>query len=178
MNREEKASVVEELHGKFGKAKIAFVADYCGLTVPVLQELRHELRRNDAELRVAKNSLLTRAVEGTEFEELKEFFKGTTAVTVSYNDPVSSAKILADFSKNNAEFVLRSASLGGKLLSLDEIKALSQLPSKEVLLGQFLSVLNAVPTGFVRVLSGVPKSLLYVLQGIKDPDLVQGQRVP
>lgn len=168
MNREEKVAEVEELSGKFAKAKIAIVADYKGLTVPVLQELRHNLRRNDAEFRVAKNTLLARAVEDTEFKGLQDQFVGTTAVAVSYGDPVSPTKILTDFCKDHPELKLRSALLDGKLLSVDDITALSKLPSKEVLLGQMLSVMNAVPTGFVRVLSGVPRTFLYALQAIKE----------
>ena len=168
MNRDEKVAEVEELNGKFAKAKIAIVADYKGLTVPVLQELRHNLRRNEAEFRVAKNSLLIRAVEDTEYKGLQDQFVGTTAVTVSYDDPVSPAKILAEFSKDHPELKIRSASLDGKLLSVDEVIALSILPSKEVLLSQMLSVMNAVPTGLVQVLSGVPRTFLYALQAIKE----------
>ena len=168
MNREEKVTEVEKLSGKFKKAKIAIVADYKGLTVPVLQELRHNLRRNDAEFRVGKNTLLIRAVEDTEYKGLQDQFVGTTAVTVSYGDPVSPAKILAEFSKGHPELKIRSASLDGKLLSVDDVMALSKLPSREVLLGQMLSVMNAVPTGLVRVLSGVPRTFLYALQAIKE----------
>jgi len=168
VNRDEKVAEVEELNGKFAKAKIAIVADYKGLTVPVLQELRHNLRRNEAEFRVAKNSLLIRAVEDTEYKGLQDQFVGTTAVTVSYDDPVTPAKILAEFSKDHPELKIRSASLDGKLLSVDEVIALSILPSKEVLLSQMLSVMNAVPTGLVQVLSGVPRTFLYALQAIKE----------
>ena len=134
MNREEKVTEVEELSGKFKKAKIAIIADYKGLTVPVLQDQ----------------------------------FVGTTAVAVSYGDPVSPAKILSEFSKDHPELKIRAASLDGKLLSENEITALSKLPSKEVLLSQMLSVMNAVPTGLVQVLSGVPRTFLYALQAIKE----------
>lgn len=168
MNREEKVAEVAELSGKFAKAKIAIVADYQGLTVPVLQELRHNLRRNDAEFRVAKNTLLIRAVEDTGFKGLQEHFVGTTAVTVSYGDPVSPAKILSDFSKDHPELKIRSALLDGRILTADDVTALSKLPGKEVLLGQMLSVMNAVPTGLVQVLSGVPRTFLYALQAIKE----------
>ena len=168
MNREEKVAEVAELSGKFAKANIAIVTDYKGLTVQDLQELRHTLRRNDAELRVAKNTLLIRAVGETAYEGLQGDFVGTTAVAVSYGDPVSPAKILTDFSKDHPELQIRSAALEGKLLSAEDIAALSKLPSKEVLLGQMLSVMNAVPTGLVQVLSGVPRTFLYALQAIKD----------
>lgn len=168
MNREKKAEVVAELQGKFGDAKIAFVTDYQGLTVPVLEKLRRDLHSNDAEFRVAKNTFLRRAVQGTEFEELEGFFTGTTAVAVTSSDPVQPAKILSEFAKDHPEFSIRTAAMGGKLLGEAEITALSKLPSKEVLLGQLLSVMNAVPTGLVQVLSGVPRTFLYGLQAVKD----------
>lgn len=168
MNREEKVAEVAELSDKFAKAKIAIVADYRGLTVPVLQELRHNLRRNDAEFRVAKNTLLIRAVEETGFKGLQDHFVGTTAVAVSYGDPVTPAKIISDFCKDHSELKIRTGLLDGKLLSTEDIIALSKLPSKEVLLSQMLSVMNAVPTGLVQVLSGVPRTFLYALQAIKE----------
>jgi len=166
LNREEKAKIVDELSGKFDRASIAIATDYRGLTVPVIQELRHDLRRNDAEIRVAKNSLLSRAVEGTNYENLQGSFTGTTAVAFSYGDPVSPTKILINFCKDHPELKLRAAVLDGKLLNENDLTALSKLPSREVLLGQMLSVMNAVPTGLVRVLSGVPRAFLTVLQAI------------
>jgi len=126
------------------------------------------LRRNDAEFRVGKNTLLIRAVEDTEYKGLQDQFVGTTAVAVSYGDPVSPAKILTEFSKAHPELMIRAASLDGKLLSANDVTALSLLPSKEVLLGQMLSVMNAVPTGLVQVLSAVPRTFLYALQAIKE----------
>ncbi len=168
MNREQKAEVVTDLQGKFGKAQIAFVADYQGLTVLEIQELRRSLRNYDAEVRVAKNTFLRRAVQGTGFEGLTEHFTGTTAVTVSYGDPVQPAKIIDEFAKAHPKFTIRAAVMAGKVLSPEDITALAKLPSREILLGQLLGVLNAVPTGLVRVLSGVPRTFLYGLQAIKD----------
>ena len=168
MNREKKATVVEELNGKFSKAKIAIIADYRGLTVSELQELRHDLRKNDAELRVAKNTMLKMAVEKTDFAELKDHFVGTSSITVSYGDPVPPAKILTEFGKSHPAFNIRTALFEGKLLSREDIVSLSKLPGREVLLGQMLCAMNAVPTGFVQVLSGVPRSFLNVLQAIRE----------
>jgi large subunit ribosomal protein L10 len=107
VNREEKVAEVAELSGKFAKANIAIVADYKGLTVQDLQELRHSLRRNDAEFRVAKNTLLIRAVADTDYKGLQEDFVGTTSVTVSYGDPVSPAKILTETARCCRQKTLR-----------------------------------------------------------------------
>lgn len=168
MNRDDKVAVVEDLSSKFEKAKFAVVADYRGLKVSTFEELRRELKKNNAEIRVAKNTLLRRAVQGTPFEVMSSQLKGTTAVTVSYEDPVAPAKILTEFVKNHPEFVLRTGVLEGKELSADDLKALSSLPSKEVLLATLLSTMNAVPTSFVQVLSAIPRSFLYALQALKD----------
>ncbi|MCB2180705.1 MAG: 50S ribosomal protein L10 [Desulfobulbaceae bacterium] len=168
MNRDEKAAVVADLSGKFEKAQIAIVTDYRGLTVSKLEVLRRELKKNNAEIRIAKNTLIRRAVQGTSFEGMQDHLLGTTALTVSYDDPVAPAKILTDFAKDNPELVIRTAVLEGKVLSIDDLKALSSLPSREVLLSQVLSVMMAVPTSFVRVLNAVPQKVVYALQAIKE----------
>ena len=168
MNREGKATIVQELNDKFAKAKLAVVTDYRGLTVPVMEELRRELRKGSAEIRVAKNTLLRRAVQGTSFEAMDGYLTGTTAITVAENDPVAPAKALVEFVKNHPQLTIKTAVLDGKTLTADDLIALSMLPSKEELLGKLLSVMNAVPTNFVRVLGGVPRKAVYLMQAIKD----------
>lgn len=168
MNREEKATVVGELKDKFSKATFAVLTDYRGLTVMELQGLRHDLRRNDAEFKVAKNTLMSMAIAGTDFEGLQGHLQGTSAIAVSYGDPVTPAKILAKFGADYPAFEIRTAILDGKKLSQADVVALSKLPGREELLARLLSVMNAVPTGLVRVLSEVPRSFLYGLQAIKE----------
>jgi large subunit ribosomal protein L10 len=168
LNREEKASVVQELSDKIAKAKIAIVTDYRGLTVNRMQDLRRKLKESNAEIKVAKNTLLSRAVQGTPYELLREALQGTSAITVSYGDPVASAKIVTDFVKDNPQLEVKSAALEGKVLTAADLLALSKLPSKEILLGQLLGVMQAVPTSFVRVLNGVPQKMVYLLQALKD----------
>ena len=168
MNRDEKASIVQNLSEKFGKAKIAIVSDYRGLTVSEFEELRVALKQCDSEVKVAKNTLLRRATEGTDYAAMNDHFIGTTAITLSYDDPVSPAKALVNFAKTHGELVIRSAVLEGKLLSNDDLTALSKLPSKEVMLAQLLSTMQAVPTSFVRVLNAIPQKLVYALQAVKE----------
>lgn len=168
MNRDEKASVVQEFSDKFAKAKIAIVTDYRGLTVPEFEELRIALKECDSEVKVAKNTLLKRAAEGTAFENMSDDFKGTSALTLSYDDPVGPAKVLVNFAKSHNELIIRSGILEGKALSADDLVALSDLPSKEVLLSQLLSVMQAVPSNFVRLLNAIPSNFVYALQAIKD----------
>jgi len=168
LKREEKVAIISELNDSFSKSKFSVVADYRGLSVAQMQKIRIELRKVDSEIRVAKNTLLRRAVAETDSDVLSDDFTGTTAVVMAYDDPVGPAKALAKFADDHDKFIIRSAVLEGEKLGPEELKALSKLPSKEVLLSQLLSVLNGVPTGLVQVLSGVPRTFVYGLQALKD----------
>lgn len=168
MNRDEKASTVSELNETFGKAKFAVVTDYRGLKVTELEKLRRELKKTEGQIRVAKNTLLRLAVKGTEYEALSNYFTGTTAVAVSFADPVASAKALAGFAKEYDALSIRSAVLEGRTLSAEDVIALAKLPGKPELQAKLLGTLAAVPTGLVRVLNGVPSKFVYVLQAIKE----------
>ena len=168
MNHNEKVSMVEQLSERLASAQIAIVTDYRGLTVSSLEELRRELKKSNADIQVAKNTLMRRAIEGTAFEALKDTFQGTTAVTVSNDDPVSPAKIITKFAESHPELVIKMGCLDGKPLSIDELVALSKLPSKEAMLGKLAAVLNALPTKFVRTLNAIPSNLVYALSAVKD----------
>ena len=168
MNRESKAKKVDELKDTFANAKFAVVADYRGLKVGEFEQLRVSLRGQGGQVQVAKNTLLKLAVQGTEFEGLTQDFTGTTAVAFSFDEPVGSAKALADFTKEHERLVVRSAMYEGKKLSADDVVALSKLPTKDQLLGQLCGVLAALPTKLVRTLNAAPSNLVYALQAIKD----------
>lgn len=168
MNRDEKTSQVSELNETFSKATFAVVTDYRGLKVTELEKLRRELKKSEAQIRIAKNTLLRLAVKGTDYEELTEFFTGTTAIAVSFEDPVESAKALTGFAKKFDALSIRSAVLDGSILSAEDVVALSKLPSKPELQAKLLGTLAAVPTGLVRVLNGVPSTFVYALQAIKE----------
>jgi large subunit ribosomal protein L10 len=168
LNRDAKLAIVSELNESFNRAKFTVVADYCGLKVSELQTIRIELKKCDSEIRVAKNTLLKRAVTDTGNAALSDDFTGTTAVVMSYADPVAPAKVVTKFADDHKKFIIRCAALDGEKIGLDELVALSKLPTKEVLLGQLLSTWNNVPTGLVQVLTGVPRTFVYALQAIKD----------
>lgn len=168
MKREDKAEIVQELSGKFATAKLAVLTDYRGMTVSSLQQLRLELRKSAASIKVAKNTLLSRAVEGTPFESLRDQLQGNTALTLTDSDPVAPAKILVKFAKDNPKLVIKSAVLDGKLLTAADLTALSKLPGINEMRAQLLGLMLAVPTGFVRVLNGVPQKAVYLLQAIKE----------
>ena len=168
MRIDEKKKIVEYLREIFSKFKVLIVTDYKGLDVKTINELRRKLKEADVEYKVVKNSLLIRASENTDVELIKDDFKGPAAIAVSYNDPVAPAKVLMQFAKEYEKLKIKAGVMDGKALDLSAIKALSELPSKEVLLGKLLSVLNGIPTSLVLALSDVPKKLLNVLQAIKE----------
>ena len=168
MRLEAKQQITEDLHDRFTRSAIIVVTDYNGLDVASINDLRRKLREADIEYQVVKNTLLVRAAEDTEAALIKDYFKGPSAVAISYEDPVAPAKVLTQFAKDNSKLEIKVGVLNGKVLDAQAIKALATLPSREVLLAQLLSTLNAVPTSFVRVLAEVPRSLLNVLTAIKD----------
>ena len=168
MRLDEKKKIAEDLHTRFAKSEVVIVTDYKGLNVMALNDLRRKLREVNVEFQVVKNSLLVRASEDTGVAAIKDHFKGPSAVALSYTDPVAPAKVLTDFAKENKNLEIKIGVMGGKVLDVNRIKALSDLPPREVLLGQLLSVINGVPTSLVRALNDVPRRLLNVLQAIKD----------
>lgn len=168
MQIDEKKKIVEDLREIFSKSKVLIITDYKGLNVAAINELRGKLREADVEYKVVKNSLLVRASEDTDVSLIAEKFKGPSAIAISYDDPVAPAKVLMQFAKDNAKLEIKAGVMDGKALELSAIKALSELPSQEVLLGKLLSVLNGVPTSLVIALSDVPKKLLNVLNAVKE----------
>jgi len=165
---EEKQTVVKELADKLSKAKVVIATDYKGLNVAEINALRRKLREAGCEYQVAKNTLLIRASKDTDSALLEDVFKGPSAIAINFDDPVAPAKVLTEFAKDNGKLEIKAGAMAGKRLGLDDIKALSALPSREALLGQVLSVMNGVPTSFVRVLSANISNFMNVLQAIKD----------
>jgi large subunit ribosomal protein L10 len=153
---------------QFSKSAIIVLTDYKGLDVAAMNDLRRKLRAEGIEYQVVKNTLLVRAAEDTDVASIKDHFKGPSAVALSYDDPVAPAKVLTQFAKDNAKLEIKAGILNGQVLDAGAIKELAGLPSREVLLGQLLSVLNGVPTSFVRAIAEIPRSLLNVLTAIKD----------
>lgn len=168
MELNKKKEIVTQLHEDLKKSKIVIVTDYKGLDVAAVTKLRSQLTKENIDYRVIKNTLLRRASENTSVSVLNDLFKGPSAVAISYDDPVSSAKILTKFSEENNKLEIKGGVLDGKVLDVNGIKALSSLPSREVLLSQVLSAMNAVPTGIVQVLAAVPRNMMNVLNAIKE----------
>jgi len=165
---QEKQQIVEDLRDRFAKSAIIVLTDYKGLDVAAMNDLRRKLRAEEIEYRVVKNTILTRASADNDGDLIKDFFKGPSAVALGFDDPIAPAKVLAQFAKDHEQLEIKVGVMGGKVLDPTAITALAKLPSREVLLGRLLAVLNAVPTSFVRTLAEVPRSFVNVLAAIKD----------
>ena len=175
MSRKEKELIVDDLSDKIKSTKGIVLTDYQGLTVAEISELRAKLRPLKCEYKVVKNTLSKLALKKAGITEFEKHLKGPTAVAIEKGDPVSISKVLVDFSKEHNKLKLKAGLLGGKILSIDDIKALAILPSREVLIAKLLGTMNAPITSFVRVLNAVPSSLVYVLEAIrKQKDSVKG----
>lgn len=168
MKLDKKKEIVKDLREKFVRSKVVIVTDYKGLDVATINDLRRKLREFEVEYKVVKNSLLIRASEETDVALIKDCFKGPSAIALSYEDPIAPAKVLTKFANEHDKLEIKTGVLEGKVLDINAIKAMSILPSREVLLGQFLSAVNGVPTNFVRVLNAVPVQFLNVLQAVKE----------
>ncbi|HPQ60615.1 MAG TPA: 50S ribosomal protein L10 [Syntrophales bacterium] len=163
MDRAAKENMVAELREKLKAAKIAILAGYTGMNVAKLTDLRNELRKADSEMRVIKNTLMRIASQGTDYDKLEEHLKGPLALVMNCGDVVEPAKVMAAFAKKNAELDIKVGVLQGKVLTREQLAALAALPSREILLGQLLSVMVGVQTGLVNVLAGVPRKLVQTL---------------
>lgn len=168
MDIHKKKQIAEDLQERFEKSTLVILTDYKGLDVAAMNVLRRKLREANTEYQVVKNSLLVRASEGNDVALIKDQFTGPSAIALTHDDPVAPAKALADFVKENKKFEIKGGVLNGKIIDPDGIKALSSLPSREVLLAQVLSAMNAVPTSLVTALADVPRRFVNVLQAIKD----------
>jgi len=157
---EEKKQIAEDLHGRFKKSQLVILTDFKGLDVASVSDLRRKLKEAGIEYKVVKNTLMARVSQDTPIAVLANHFKVPGAGGSSYNDPVAPAKILTKFADDSKKLEIKAAVLNGQLLDANGVKALAALPSREVLLGQLLSVMVGVPTSAVRVLDGVPRALV------------------
>lgn len=168
VQRESKVSAVKDFQERFGRARALFIADYRGVKVAEITVLRKSLREASVDLKVVKNTFAKIALKGTNGEPISDFFSGPTVVALSYGDPVATAKILSRFAGEQSNFKLKAGFFGGRILDINAIKLLSELPSKEVLLGKLVGLMQGAGAGrFVNVLSGVMRKFVYILDAIK-----------
>ncbi len=154
--RIERNDAIAALENEFEGATGIYMTDFNGIDVEKITKIRNELRAVGSKYLVVKNTLAKIALERKGFEGLNDFIKGPTGIAVTREDAVGPAKVIKEFKKENADLLnLKVAYVDGSLFNADEAKMLADLPSKDVLLAQLLSVLNAPMSNFAASLSGV-----------------------
>jgi len=159
--------MVSEVAAKLQGAQSVIVAEYRGLNVERVTQLRSKARKSGVWLRVLKNTLARRAVKGTPFEKLSDQMVGPLMYGIS-QDPVAGAKVLSEFAKENELFVIKAGAMPNAVISAQEIKALSQLPSREELIAKLLGTMQAPVTKLVRTMNEVPSKFVRTLAAYRD----------
>ncbi|MEE9355522.1 MAG: 50S ribosomal protein L10 [Methylococcaceae bacterium] len=164
---EDKQAVVEKVSSVAALAHSAIAAEYRGLTVAELTELRKQARNSDVHLQVVKNSLAKRAVQGTQFECMSDGFVGPLVLAFSMEDPGSAARLIKGFAKEHKFLVVKLVAIGGQLYSSSELERLSSLPTRDQAISLLMAVMKAPVEKFVRTLAEPPAKLARTLSAVK-----------
>ena len=153
MRRAEKVESVDTLHQDLGRASVTVLAEYRGLTAGQMTRLRRAVREVDGRCRVAKNTLAQRAIADTSYEPLKALLRGPLAMIIGFSDPVAIAKVATKMANEFPKLEIKGAVVGGQLVPAADVKALAELPPREVLLAQLLGLLQAPASRLLRTLN-------------------------
>jgi len=164
----EKQEIVHDISEKLSTSKGIIFADYRGLSVEQDTELRKALRKAGVNYRVVKNTLTRIAANNIGLAELEPFLKGPTAMAFSQDDPVIPAKIMNEYANKYENLKLKAGVVEGKIIGVDQIKSLADLPSKDVLIAQVLGGMKAPITGLVNVLNANIRGLVIALNAIAE----------
>jgi large subunit ribosomal protein L10 len=168
LNLEGKKAVVAEVAEVASNAFSAIAAEYRGLTVAEMTELRVAARKHNVYIRVVRNTLARRAVEGTEFACMQEGMTGPLVYGFSMEDPGAVARVMGDFAKENTKFEVKMVSLGGKLFPASELDRLAKMPTKEQAISMFMGTLKAPIEKFVRTLQAPTSKMVRTFAAVRD----------
>src|SRR3954467_12340620 len=177
MNRDQKAAVVEEVATQIQESEAVFAVDYRGISVPQVAELRTKLNEAGARFRVVKNPLTQLSADKAGAESLKELLEGPTAFTfvAPDGDVALAAKALAPFRRETELLEFKGGVMGGEVLTVEQLGALSRLPARDVLHGQLVAMIASPITGLVRGLNALIAGLAIQLQQTAEQGLVGGE---
>ncbi len=165
---EEKKALVAEVNSVAATALSAVAAEYRGLTVEQMTDLRQKAREGGVYLKVVKNTLAKRAIEGTDFACMQDALEGPLLLAFSREDPGAAARLVKDFAKDNDKLVVKLVSIGGELLPANDIGKLADLPTYEQALAMLMGVMQAPITKFVRTLAEPHTKLVRTVAAIRD----------
>jgi large subunit ribosomal protein L10 len=168
LNLEDKKSIVAEVSTIAASAHSAVAAEYRGLSVDEMTELRVKARNEGVYLRVVKNSLVKRAVDGTDFECMKDSLVGPLIMAFSQEDPGAAARLVKDFSKDHDKLIAKIISVGGEVLPVEQIERLAKLPNREQALSLLMAVMKAPIEKFVRTLNEPHAKLVRTVAAVRD----------
>ncbi len=164
----EKIKVVEEYTEKFKNAKSVFLADFTGIDVAMVTEIRKKCRESNIEYKVLKNRLAKRALNAAGVDALDDHLKGVTTFVIGYDDPVTPARVIKEFNKSKELLRLKVVYFEGRLFEAEQAAALAELPTREVLLAKVLGLFQAPMTKFAGTLKAPMQNLAGVLNSLKD----------
>ena len=168
LNLEDKKALVAEVAEVAAKAQSVVAAEYRGLSVSQMTELRAKARKSGVYMRVVKNTLARKALAGTLFESVGPKLKGPLVLAFSKDDPGAAARVVKDFAKANDKLVATLVSLGGQVLSAKDLDAVANLPTREQALSMLLGTLKAPAQKLVSTLAAVPSKLVRTLAAVRD----------
>lgn len=168
LNIEQKKAVVAEVAKVAGSAYSAVAAEYRGMSVGEMTELRAKAREAGVYVRVVKNTLARRAVEDTEFACMQDSMTGPLVIAFSMEDPGAAARVIKDFSKEHDKLVVKMAAIGGKLLAASELDVLAKMPTYDQAISTLMAVMKAPAEKLARTLNEVPGKLVRTVAAIRD----------
>jgi large subunit ribosomal protein L10 len=169
-----KITKAEELREKFSATRTAVMADYRGLNVQQMNDLRRRLREHSVEYKVVKNTLARRASIETDFQAVEELFTGPVSIAFCSEDKAAAAKVMTGFAREEAALEITGGLLDGRPITAEEVRKLAALPPEEVLLSQVLAAMKSPMAGLVGALSGVMRSFIYTLKAVEEKKSAQG----
>jgi len=174
LSLEQKQAVVAEVSEVAANAHSAIAAEYIGLSVGDMTALRAKARESSVYVRVVKNTLAKRAIEGTDFECMSEALVGPLVLAFSQEDPGAAARVIQDFAKQNDKLVVKVVSIGGKLLAPGDIKRLADMPTKEQAISMLMAVMKAPIEKLARTLAEPHAKLVRTVAAIRDQKQAAG----
>ncbi len=167
LNRQDKAAVIAEMSDLVAKSSAIVIAEYRGLTVEAVTKLRAEARKQGVQLRVVKNTLVRRAVQGTPYEGLSDQFVGPLIYSFSA-DPVAAAKVVANFAKENKKLIIKGGAMADYVMDVAAVEQLASMPSREELLAKLMATMNEPVAKLVRTINEVPARFVRTVAAYRD----------